>query len=72
MRIDLKVPYKEKDQARRAGARWDRTRSTWFVEDMENLEPVMKWIPAHLKKAHQPKVTLGQVPANWQPPEWCK
>ncbi len=28
-RIDLKVPYAEKDQAKVHGARWDRENQTW-------------------------------------------
>lgn len=53
MRIDLKVRYEEKDQARRLGARWDRARKTWYIEDVERLEPFLRWMPAHLKRAHQ-------------------
>lgn len=50
MRINLTVPFKDKDQVRRLGARWDLARRTWYVENVENLEPFLPWIPAHLKK----------------------
>lgn len=45
MRIDLQVSYAEKDQAKRHGAKWDAARRTWYVENVRNLEPLMKWIP---------------------------
>lgn len=50
MRTDLNVPYAEKDKAKRLGARWDIARRVWFVVDVENLEPFLRWIPLHLKK----------------------
>jgi len=50
MRVNLKVPYKEKDAARRLGARWDNARSTWYVESVENLEDFLRWIPERLKR----------------------
>lgn len=53
MRINLKVPYEEKDKAKSRGARWDSARKTWYVEDAEDLRPFLKWIPEHLQKPHQ-------------------
>lgn len=53
MRVDLNVPYKEKDQARRLGARWDQARKVWYVENKEKLEPFLRWMPSHLRKAHK-------------------
>ncbi len=52
MRVNLKVPIEEKDQARRLGAKWDAARKTWYVEDVERLEPFVQWIPPHLLKPH--------------------
>ena len=37
MRTDLKVPYAEKDQARKRGARWDAAKKVWFVENVERI-----------------------------------
>ena len=31
--IDLKVPFHDKDAAKRLGARWNAERRTWFVPD---------------------------------------
>lgn len=49
MRTNLIVPFAEKDEARRLGARWDSARRVWYVENMENLVPFLRWMPAHLK-----------------------
>jgi hypothetical protein len=42
--IDLNVPYHEKDDAKRLGARWDAARKTWFLPDGTNTEPFGKWL----------------------------
>ena len=60
MRIDLKVPYHEKDEAKALGAWWDAERKTWFVRSVENLEPFMRWIdPRLLQLGKQPKGQSG-------------
>lgn len=33
-RIDLTVPFAEKDEAKRLGARWDGERKLWYVPDV--------------------------------------
>lgn len=50
MRVNLNVPFSEKDKARRLGARWDAARNTWYVENVENLEAFLRWIPDRLKR----------------------
>jgi hypothetical protein len=52
LRTDLKVPYAERLEAKRLGARWDRAKKTWFIVDKENLEPFLRWMPLHLIRAH--------------------
>jgi len=32
-RIDLQVPFAEKDAAKHLGARWDSQNTTWYVPD---------------------------------------
>jgi hypothetical protein len=44
MRTYLDVPYSEKDDAKRLGARWDIARKKWFVEDADDLMLFGKWI----------------------------
>jgi hypothetical protein len=53
MRTDLEVPFSQKDEARRLGARWDAARRVWFVENVENLNPFLRWIPERLKQPHE-------------------
>ena len=45
MRTNLKVPYEEKDDAKKLGARWDAARKTWYVENVENIAKFMRWMP---------------------------
>jgi hypothetical protein len=44
-RVDLRVPYADKDEVKRLGARWDAAARVWFVP--EELEPARfeRWLP---------------------------
>lgn len=46
MRVDLRVPYSEKDEAKRHGARWDAVRKTWWINrhDIATNPGVYRWI----------------------------
>lgn len=44
-RIDLKVPYAEKEQAKVHGARWDRENQTWYAPPGTDLERLKRWLP---------------------------
>jgi hypothetical protein len=46
MRLNLKVPFAEKDAAKKLGARWDATRKIWYVVDKDDVAPFAKWSPA--------------------------
>lgn len=45
MIIDLAVPYCDNDLAKRAGAKWDAGRQTWFVHDPEDIYVFTRWLP---------------------------
>lgn len=45
MRFDLKVPFAEKDEAKKLGARWDPARKLWYVKDREDMAPFARWSP---------------------------
>lgn len=45
MRMDLKVPFAEKDEAKKLGARWDAARKIWYVMDKTDLAPFARWSP---------------------------
>ncbi|WP_229204680.1 DUF5710 domain-containing protein [Duganella sp. CF458] len=40
----LNVPYAEKDEAKRLGAKWDPTRKKWYVPQGVSAEPFSRWI----------------------------
>lgn len=58
MRIDLKVPYADKDQAKMLGAKWDSVAKTWYVIDVVNFWPLMKWMPKHLTEPNKTVVVV--------------
>lgn len=45
MRINLVTSFAEKDQAKALGARWDAVRKLWYIVDVADLTPFMRWIP---------------------------
>ena len=45
-RIDLNVPFHEKDDAKRGGARWDAQKKVWYAPEGANLVALRRWIPA--------------------------
>jgi len=44
-RIDLQVPFDEKDDAKRLGARWDPGLRVWFVPHGVDPGPCSRWFP---------------------------
>lgn len=42
----LEVQFKEKDQAKALGARWDGAAKKWYVPDGLDLAPFKTWLPA--------------------------
>ena len=44
-RIDLKVPYAEKDQAKVHGAQWDTENRTWYAPPGTDLQNCKRWLP---------------------------
>jgi hypothetical protein len=44
MRTNLKVPFADKDEARRLGARWDAARKIWYIQNVENIEQFVRWM----------------------------
>jgi len=45
MRINLSTTYPERNEAKALGARWDGARQVWYIEDVEDLTPFLRWIP---------------------------
>jgi len=44
-RVDLHVPFAEKDEAKRLGARWDGGQRTWYVPEGIDSASFKKWMP---------------------------
>lgn len=47
MRTNLKVPFAEKEEAKKLGAKWDAARKIWYVEDKSDMAPFYRWAPSH-------------------------
>lgn len=45
-RVDLDVPFAEKDEAKALGARWDPACKTWYVPAGLNPDAFERWLPA--------------------------
>lgn len=45
MRINLITPFAEKDAVKALGARWDAAKKCWYIVDVADLTPFMRWIP---------------------------
>ena len=45
MRMNLKVPFAEKDEAKKLGARWDAARKLWYVDSDEKIAAFARWSP---------------------------
>ena len=45
-RVDLNVPFAEKDQAKSLGARWDSQAKVWYVPSGVNAELFSCWFPS--------------------------
>lgn len=45
-RIELIVPFAEKDEAKRLGARWDPVQKVWFVSEHSDPALFRRWFPA--------------------------
>lgn len=43
-RVDLRVPFSDKDQAKALGARWDAAAKTWYVPSGVDKAPFAEWI----------------------------
>ena len=45
MRINLVTPFAEKDAVKALGARWDASQKLWYIVDVADLTPFLRWIP---------------------------
>ena len=45
VRVDLVVPYVEKEDAKALGARWDKDRKVWFAPPGTDPSTLGRWLP---------------------------
>ncbi|VVN67835.1 hypothetical protein PS834_00213 [Pseudomonas fluorescens] len=59
-RIDLKVPFSEKDEAKSLGAKWDPSLKTWYIPDGVDISPLAQWLPVteHAELEHGPEFSV--------------
>ncbi|MDG1454524.1 MAG: DUF5710 domain-containing protein [Methylophilaceae bacterium] len=67
--IALKVPFKEKDEAKSLGARWNPDGKHWYVPEGVDASPFAKWIDGdtltiHLSEHKTPTEPNNALPAS--------
>ena len=66
--IPLKVPFKEKDEAKSLGARWNPDGKHWYVPEGVDATPFGKWLdgapPQMLTPAMAPAKTISATNTN--------
>ena len=50
----LVVPFKEKDQAKAAGANWDNTAKSWYVGKNADIRALQRWLPENVSAQQEP------------------
>jgi hypothetical protein len=70
MRINLVTPFAERDAVKAFGARWDGVKKLWYITDVDDLTPFMRWIP-NLEVVGEPSggaiKPATKAPANSSP-----
>ena len=64
MRHDLKVPFADKDAAKKLGARWDAALKIWYVADKVDMAPFAKWSPSPHDASSSAPVSQKTAPAR--------
>lgn len=54
----LTVPYKEKEQAKKLGAKWDKENKLWYAPEGTDLNQLSAWLPENAR-APEPVRTLS-------------
>jgi len=64
MRIQLVTPFAEKDAAKALGARWDAAQKVWYITDVADLTPFLRWIPDVEAVTERSVGKAGQSPGS--------
>ncbi|SET57892.1 putative DNA primase/helicase, partial [Nitrosomonas marina] len=60
----LAVPYSEKDQAKAAGARWDKAAKAWYVGENADIRALQRWLPENVTVQQSPAIDAQTEFAN--------
>ncbi len=52
----LIVPYRDKDLAKAAGARWDKTTKAWYVGPKADIQTLQRWLPENVSRQQEPAI----------------
>jgi 5-methylcytosine-specific restriction endonuclease McrA len=66
-RTYLNVPYQEKDEAKKLGARWDASARRWYVPEGIDTEPLVRWLPVEKPESLKPKSTEARLTVELVP-----
>jgi hypothetical protein len=70
MRINLITPFAEKEAVKALGAKWDPAKKLWYITDVADLTPFMRWIPdldAASESSGDAAKSTAKTPANSLP-----
>lgn len=59
MRQYLVVPYKDKERAKLAGARWDRKAKAWYMGANADVQALQHWLPENV--VHRPEPAMDPI-----------
>ena len=66
-RTYLNVPYQEKDEAKKLGARWDASARRWYVPEGMDTAPLVRWLPVEKPESLKPKSTEPRLTVELVP-----
>lgn len=69
-RINLSVPYSEKDAAKRLGARWDTTEKVWYIPHGIKTTGFEKWLPLASKADVYEIISDSYIVMHTRKPCW--
>jgi len=52
----LIVPYRDKDLAKAAGARWDKKARAWYVGSEADIQTLQRWLPENVSSQQEPAI----------------
>jgi len=52
----LIVPYRDKDLAKAAGARWDKKSRAWYVGSEADIQALQRWLPENVSSQQEPAI----------------